>query len=163
MFSGHPAALKMPPAPDVGKGPWIWVGVATNTAFAGPWGVTYAANLTPNKATGLDSWKTADFAKAICTEKTRMCVTTCCRRRHGKTIREWLTAVYARCSLTCKVYRPSAILCRSTRRLPRLIEQDEALFCSSCVKPSLLDFKPAKPLSPPMLAQLHNLHRIGSA
>lgn len=71
-FAGHPADLKMPPAPDVGnggKGPWLWIGAATNTAFAGPWGVTYAANLTSDKATGLGSWRGGDFVKAMRTGK----------------------------------------------------------------------------------------------
>ena len=31
-------------------------GAATNTAFAGPWGVSFTANLTPDKETGLGSW-----------------------------------------------------------------------------------------------------------
>lgn len=69
MFSGHPAALKMPPAPKLEPGPWLWVGAATNTAFAGPWGVTYSANLTSDKPTGLGSWKAADFVKAMRTGK----------------------------------------------------------------------------------------------
>jgi hypothetical protein len=29
---------------------------ATNTAFSGPWGVTHAANLTPDQNTGLGLW-----------------------------------------------------------------------------------------------------------
>lgn len=69
MFSGHPAEMKMPPAPDLGKGPWLWAGAATNTAFAGPSGVTYSANLTPDKGTGLGSWKVGDFVKAMRTGK----------------------------------------------------------------------------------------------
>ncbi len=28
----------------------------TNTAWAGPWGISYTANLTPDKETGLGSW-----------------------------------------------------------------------------------------------------------
>lgn len=69
MFSGHPADAKMPPPPDLGKGPWLWAGAATNTAFAGPWGVTYSANLTADKGTGLGSWKVNDFVKAMRTGK----------------------------------------------------------------------------------------------
>jgi len=53
MLSGHPAGFEMPPAPNLGNGPWLWVGAATNTAFAGPWGVSFARNLTPDPATGL--------------------------------------------------------------------------------------------------------------
>ena len=36
----------------------------------GAWGVTCAANLTPDEANCLVSWKTAHFAKAMCTEQT---------------------------------------------------------------------------------------------
>src|SRR5688572_28612827 len=36
-LSGHPAELTMPAPPQLGAGPWVWVGAATNTAFAGPW------------------------------------------------------------------------------------------------------------------------------
>ena len=37
-------------------GPWVWAGAATNTAFAGPWGVSFTANLTPDTETGLGDW-----------------------------------------------------------------------------------------------------------
>ena len=53
---GHPADLKMPPPPPLPEGPWLWLGAATNTAFAGPWGVSFTANLTPDKETGLGDW-----------------------------------------------------------------------------------------------------------
>ena len=55
-LTGHPEGLVMPPAPALPPGPWGWVGAATNTAFAGPWGVSFTANLTPDKETGLGSW-----------------------------------------------------------------------------------------------------------
>lgn len=64
MLSGHPAAFKLPPAPAA-QGPWLWTAAATNTAFAGPWGVSYAANLTPDQNTGLGIWREEDFVKAI--------------------------------------------------------------------------------------------------
>jgi mono/diheme cytochrome c family protein len=55
-FSGHPADVELPPA-ELGSGPW---GAATAgmTAWAGPWGVSYAANLTSDPATGLFSEQT---------------------------------------------------------------------------------------------------------
>jgi mono/diheme cytochrome c family protein len=65
-LTGHPQDLLMPPAPAP-SGPWIWHGAATNTAFAGPWGVSFAANLTPDKETGLGSWTVEMF---IATMKT---------------------------------------------------------------------------------------------
>ncbi|MGH9367475.1 MAG: diheme cytochrome c-553 [Thermoanaerobaculia bacterium] len=67
-LSGHPEAMKMPPPPAT-SGPWIWSGAATNTAFAGPWGVTYASNLTPEQNTGFGIWTEEMFVKAMRTGK----------------------------------------------------------------------------------------------
>ena len=64
-LSGHPESLKMPPAPDLGKGPWVWAAAGTNTAFAGPWGVSYTANLTPDRLTGIGIWNEQMFIKTI--------------------------------------------------------------------------------------------------
>lgn len=63
-LSGHPAEMVMPPAPKP-TGPWLWAGAATNTAFAGPWGVSYAINLTPDPDTGLGSWTEQMFVGAL--------------------------------------------------------------------------------------------------
>jgi hypothetical protein len=67
-LSGHPESMPMPPPPKL-DGPWNWVGAATVTAFAGPWGVSYAINLTPDKETGIGSWKEKDFVQALKTGK----------------------------------------------------------------------------------------------
>ncbi len=55
-LTGHPEDLVMPPVPALPPGPWLTVSAATNTAFAGPWGVSFAANLTPDRETGLGTW-----------------------------------------------------------------------------------------------------------
>jgi mono/diheme cytochrome c family protein len=55
-LTGHPADLVMPPAPTLPPGPWMVVVAGTNTAWAGPWGVSFTANLTPDVETGLGSW-----------------------------------------------------------------------------------------------------------
>ena len=55
-LTGHPSDLVMPPPPKLPEGPWTWIGAATNTAFAGPWGVSFAMNLTPDPDTGLGKW-----------------------------------------------------------------------------------------------------------
>ena len=54
-LTGHPQDMVLPPPPPA-SGPWIWHGAATNTAFAGPWGVSFTANLTPDPETGLGKW-----------------------------------------------------------------------------------------------------------
>jgi hypothetical protein len=54
-LTGHPQDMLLPP-PPAAAGPWIWHGAATNTAFAGPWGVSFTANLTPDPETGLGNW-----------------------------------------------------------------------------------------------------------
>lgn len=64
MLSGHPQDMIVPPAPAA-EGPWIWSGAATNTAFAGPWGVSFAANLTPDPETGLGKWTEDTFIQTI--------------------------------------------------------------------------------------------------
>ena len=60
-LSGHPAALVMPPAPALPEGPWLYIAAATMTAWAGPWGVSYTANLTPDRDTGLGTWTSQTF------------------------------------------------------------------------------------------------------
>ncbi len=64
MLSGHPEADKISGVTSL-PAPW---GVATSptfTAWQGPWGVSFAANLTPDKDTGLGNWTEADFKAAI--------------------------------------------------------------------------------------------------
>jgi hypothetical protein len=63
-LSGHPEQLVMPPAPQP-AGPWLVSIAATNTAFAGPWGVSFTANLTPDKETGLGKWTSRTFIDTI--------------------------------------------------------------------------------------------------
>jgi hypothetical protein len=64
-LSGHPESLKLPPPPKLGDGPWVWTAAGTNTAFAGPWGVSYTANLTPDRMTGIGIWTEDIFVKTI--------------------------------------------------------------------------------------------------
>ena len=64
-LSGHPAEFGVPKAPALGDGPWVWAGSGTNTAFAGPWGISFTANLTPDKETGLGNWTEEQFIKAL--------------------------------------------------------------------------------------------------
>ncbi|HSR50761.1 MAG TPA: c-type cytochrome [Acidobacteriota bacterium] len=63
-LSGHPQDLPLGPPPLLEQG-WMWGGAASNTAFFGPWGVTYAANLTPDENTGLGIWSEEMFLEAL--------------------------------------------------------------------------------------------------
>jgi hypothetical protein len=64
MLSGHPEGMTLPPPPSFTP-EWPAVGSATFTAWAGPWGITYAANLTPEENTGIGIWNEAMFIKTI--------------------------------------------------------------------------------------------------
>jgi len=63
MLAGHPHDTKLP-VPDLRPGPWF-AATAGMTAWAGPWGITYAANLTPDTNTGLGIWTEDMFLKAM--------------------------------------------------------------------------------------------------
>ncbi len=67
-LSGHPQDIVMPEPPKM-KGPWGWSAAETNTAFAGPWGVSYAKNLTPDRVSGLGIWTEDMFIKTMRTGK----------------------------------------------------------------------------------------------
>lgn len=64
VLAGHPASLVMPPPPPA-QGPWIASASATMTAWSGPWGVSFTANLTPDAETGLGTWDTPTFIATI--------------------------------------------------------------------------------------------------
>jgi mono/diheme cytochrome c family protein len=64
-LSGHPQSVVMTPAPKLGNGPWVWAAAGTNTAFSGPWGISYAANLTPDRITGIGIWNEEVFMKTL--------------------------------------------------------------------------------------------------
>ena len=65
MLSGHPRDLEMPAAPRLPEGPWQVSVAGTNTAWAGPWGVSFTANLTPDPETGLGKWTLRNFVETI--------------------------------------------------------------------------------------------------
>ena len=65
MLSGHPEDMVLPPAPKMPEGPWQSAFSATNTAWAGPWGVSFTANLTPDRETGLGKWTVRNFTETI--------------------------------------------------------------------------------------------------
>lgn len=65
MLSGHPETIKLPPAPANSAGPWNQAVAETNTAWSGPWGISYTANLTPDRDTGLGNWTVRMFVGTI--------------------------------------------------------------------------------------------------
>jgi mono/diheme cytochrome c family protein len=69
-LSGNPSTEKLANVPDklFEKG---WLTLANNHlgAWAGPWGVSFAMNLTPDKETGLGSWTQEMFMGALRTGK----------------------------------------------------------------------------------------------
>lgn len=64
-LSGHPEGMPLPPAPTLPAGPWLVTVAATNTAWNGPWGTSFTANLTPDPETGLGRWSARDFKATI--------------------------------------------------------------------------------------------------
>ena len=72
MLSGHPEDIKVsaPYRPAAGS-PWVYGVSADLTAWSGPWGVSFPANLTPDTLTGLRSgvWTEELFIKALRTGK----------------------------------------------------------------------------------------------
>jgi len=70
LLSGHPSDAKLPPLkPEMLKpGSWLLMNEHLTVAV-GPWGMTYAANLTPDEQTGIGLWQEENFVKALRTGK----------------------------------------------------------------------------------------------
>lgn len=70
-LSGQPETDPIPEFPSACMSPTGWIG-ATNmhlSAWAGPWGISFAANLTPDQATGTGAWTEESFVDAMRTGK----------------------------------------------------------------------------------------------
>jgi mono/diheme cytochrome c family protein len=65
MLSGHPEGFAVAAPTKLPEGPWIGAIAATNTAWFGPWGVSFTANLTPDEETGLGKWNEETFKQTI--------------------------------------------------------------------------------------------------
>lgn len=61
-LAGHPANAPLPGIPRGALGPGAWTALTNEhfSAWAGPWGVSYAKNLTPS-STGLAGWTDSLF------------------------------------------------------------------------------------------------------
>ena len=62
-FSGHPADMPLGTINKAELKSWILFNQST-TAFVGPWGVSYAANLTSDES-GIGNWSENQFIKAL--------------------------------------------------------------------------------------------------
>lgn len=67
-LSGHPQDREIPrmPAAGIGSPEWIeFVGTLDSTAWAGPWGLVFSKNITPDPETGIGKWTEDIFVETI--------------------------------------------------------------------------------------------------
>ncbi len=71
LLSGHPANSVLPALPAGVPDMNGWVGLCNvhMTAWAGPWGISFAANLTPDSVHGIGMWTEKNFLDAMHTGK----------------------------------------------------------------------------------------------
>ena len=66
MLSGHPENAPYPKINLDALQPGNWILFAPDlTTFVGPWGLSFAANLTSDSATGIGAWTESNFVNAI--------------------------------------------------------------------------------------------------
>lgn len=67
LLSGHPANAPIPDIPEGLPNPMGWMAMCNGhmTAWVGPWGISFASNLTPDPQTGIGDWDEEDFIKTI--------------------------------------------------------------------------------------------------
>ena len=66
LLSGHPSDLPLPELSQKMIQPGGWVLMNSHlTAAAGPWGVSYAVNLTPDLETGIGRWTVEAFIQSM--------------------------------------------------------------------------------------------------
>jgi len=64
MLAGHPQGFQVSTPPALAE-PWMGAMTATMTAWAGPWGISYSSNLTPDKETGMGAWTEDEFIATV--------------------------------------------------------------------------------------------------
>lgn len=71
LLSGHPADAKLPELSLNLFGPAKWGAITNNdlTGWVGPWGRSYAANLSPDPETGTGAWNEELFIRILRTGK----------------------------------------------------------------------------------------------
>ena len=63
LLSGHPASVPVPKINKKANPDWVLFSM-DNTVAVGPWGISFAANLTPDDS-GIGNWTLDNFAKAV--------------------------------------------------------------------------------------------------
>ena len=67
-FSGRPAGMEVAPVDTSLLHNWAYLSHDLS-AFVGPWGISFPANLTPDNETGIGTWQSEMFINAIRTGK----------------------------------------------------------------------------------------------
>lgn len=66
LYAGHIAGRPLPSPDPAALTPGNWAQMSPEaTAFVGPWGISYASNLTPDSATGIGAWSEEVFVKTM--------------------------------------------------------------------------------------------------
>jgi hypothetical protein len=66
LLSGHPADTTLPEVDVKGIGPDGWILFNNHlTAAVGPWGTSFAVNLTPDEETGIGRWTVEAFIESL--------------------------------------------------------------------------------------------------
>ncbi len=66
LLSGFPSSDPIPPIDMSMIAPGHWILASTNTtAWVGPWGISFARNLTPDSSTGIGAWSLNDFINTL--------------------------------------------------------------------------------------------------
>ena len=69
LLMGHPEGAQIQPLAKLADTPWMAATNLDGTAWLGPWGISFAINLTPDETTGIGSWSEATFVGSIKTGK----------------------------------------------------------------------------------------------
>ncbi len=65
-LSGHPEGSPLPPMDTNALHPGYWIlGAPDLTAWVGPFGMSYTANITPDSTTGIGAWSEENFINAL--------------------------------------------------------------------------------------------------
>lgn len=68
ILAGHPEELEIPSLPDADLDSEEWLRFLSSldqTVWAGPWGLSFAANLTPDAKTGIGKWNEEIFIETM--------------------------------------------------------------------------------------------------